>query len=65
MAFIGDIFAFLVRPLAVAAKVMLPQHLAKHFEPDSTLGDFVGFGILVVVLVLLVIIVRVYIYAAS
>ena len=58
MEFIGDILNFLVRPLAKVTKAALPQRLAKNFEPDSNLGDFIGFCILVVFLASLVLAVR-------
>jgi hypothetical protein len=63
MEFIGDIFASLVRSIAKATKAALPQSLAKYFEPDSNLGDFVGFGVLIAIFAFLIFIVRVFIYA--
>jgi hypothetical protein len=64
MEFISDIFASLVRPLAKATKAALPHRLAKNFEPDSNLGDFVGFGVLMVFLALIILAVRIFIYAS-
>jgi len=54
MEFISDLFASLVRPLAKAVKTVLPNQLGKNFEPDSNLGDAVGFLILMVFLALLI-----------
>jgi len=57
MESIGDILAFCTRPLARLVKAILPSPYSEKFEPDSNLGDFVGFGILAILLSLAIFII--------
>lgn len=57
MESIGDILAFCTRPLARLVKAALPSPYREKFEPDSNLGDFVGFGILAIFLALAIFII--------
>jgi len=50
MESIGDVLGFLVRHLAKLIKAILPSPLKEKFEPDSNLGDFIGFGMLIMLL---------------
>lgn len=57
MEYIGDILASLIRPLAKITRSILPSHLKEKFEPNSQLGDFIGFGVLTILLSTLIFIV--------
>jgi len=48
MELFHDIFGVFVRPVAKAVKIILPASLKARFEPDSNVGDFVGFGLLII-----------------
>jgi len=57
MEYIIDILVFLVRPLTKLVKAILPSPLKDKFEPDSNLGDFIGFGLLIMLLSIVIFII--------